>query len=88
MPHQSTRCSFQNASEHDFINVATQNATFAVPNDAKPRDTIHIVCEVADNGTLPLTCYQRIAATALLSGFTTTDGDKQVSLTEPNSACD
>ena len=35
------------------------NATFTVPVDAKG-NTIHIICEVKDSGTPPLTRYKRI----------------------------
>ncbi len=37
-----------------------QNASFVVPGDAKKGETIHIICEVTDNGTPPLTRYQRV----------------------------
>jgi hypothetical protein len=44
-------------------NASKQLASFTVPDDAKPGDTIHIVCEVIDNGTPPLTRYQRVVVT-------------------------
>ena len=50
-------------------NSTTQNASFTVPNDAKPGSTIHIVCEVTDNGTPPLTRYQRIVVTVSTSYY-------------------
>jgi hypothetical protein len=37
-----------------------QNASFTVPDDASKGKTIHIICEVTDNGTPPLTRYQRV----------------------------
>lgn len=40
-----------------------QNASLMVPADAKPGDTIHIICEVTDAGTPPLTRYQRVILT-------------------------
>jgi len=43
-----------------IANADQQNASFVVPADAKKGDTIHIICEVTDNGTPPLTRYQRI----------------------------
>lgn len=45
------------------INTADkQSASLTVPADAKPGQTIHIICEVTDNGTPPLTRYQRVVA--------------------------
>lgn len=40
----------------------TQDAAFAVPEDAGAGETIHLVCEVTDHGTPPLTRYQRVVA--------------------------
>ena len=37
-----------------------QDASMTVPADAKAGQTIHIICEVTDNGTPPLTRYQRV----------------------------
>ena len=37
-----------------------QDAAFTVPGDAGKRETIHIICEVTDTGTPPLTRYQRV----------------------------
>jgi hypothetical protein len=37
-----------------------QKASFTVPDDVAKGETIHIICEVTDNGTPPLTRYQRI----------------------------
>jgi hypothetical protein len=38
-------------------------ARFQVPEDAKPGRTIQMVLEVTDNGTSPLTRYQRVIVT-------------------------
>jgi len=43
-------------------------ATFTVPASAKPKDTIHIVCEVTDNGVPSLTRYQRVIVTVISIG--------------------
>lgn len=37
-----------------------QDASLTVPADAKAGETIHVICEVIDNGTPPLTRYQRV----------------------------
>ena len=37
-----------------------QDASFTVPGDAGKGKTIHIICEVTDNGTPQLTRYQRV----------------------------
>jgi hypothetical protein len=37
-----------------------KNASFKVPGDASSENTIHIICEVRDSGTPPLTRYQRV----------------------------
>lgn len=37
-----------------------QKIAFKLPNDARSGDTIHLVCEVMDNGTPTLTRYQRV----------------------------
>ncbi|MEJ2545924.1 MAG: hypothetical protein P8Y99_17825, partial [Calditrichaceae bacterium] len=37
-----------------------QDASFSVPEDADYEDTIHIICEVTDDGTPSLTRYQRV----------------------------
>lgn len=47
----------------DLRNAATPNTSFTVPADAKPGDTIHVVCEVTDDGAPPLTRYQRVVIT-------------------------
>ena len=41
-------------------NPAAQETSFTVPADAKKGHSIHIVCEVKDNGTPQLTRYQRV----------------------------
>ncbi len=45
------------------VNFADPNSlrtTLLVPNDAQRGDTIHIILEATDNGTPPLTRYQRV----------------------------
>ena len=37
-----------------------QNALFTVPGDAGKGKTIHVICEVTDNGAPPITRYQRV----------------------------
>ena len=37
-----------------------KTASFVVPADAKAGNTIHVICEVKDNGTPQLTRYQRV----------------------------
>ena len=41
-------------------NADQQEANFVVPDNAGGGETIHIICEVTDNGTPPLTRYQRV----------------------------
>jgi hypothetical protein len=41
----------------------SSSASFVVPSDAKHGDTIHIILEVTDSGTPPLTRYQRVIVT-------------------------
>jgi len=38
-------------------------ASFQVPSDAKPGQTIQLVLEATDDGTPPLTRYQRVVVT-------------------------
>ena len=38
-------------------------ASLRIPADAKPGDTIHLIAEATDNGTLPLTRYARAVVT-------------------------
>jgi hypothetical protein len=40
-------------------------ASFIVPDDAKPGDTIHVILEVSDSGLPKLTRYQRVIVTVL-----------------------
>lgn len=35
-------------------------ASFVVHDDVNKGDTVHIICEVTDDGTPPLTMYQRV----------------------------
>ena len=41
-------------------NANKQQASFVVPGNAKKGQTIHIICEVTDNGNPPLTRYRRV----------------------------
>ena len=41
----------------------TPKASFIIPSDANPTDTIHLVCEVTDDGSPSLTRYQRVIVT-------------------------
>jgi cellulose-binding protein len=43
---------------------AALNTTFRVPKDGEPGQTIHVILEATDNGTPPLTRYQRGTACA------------------------
>ncbi|GJM36548.1 MAG: hypothetical protein DHS20C18_55490 [Saprospiraceae bacterium] len=47
----------------EIQNADKQNSSLKVPADAKNGDTIHIVCEVTDKGSPPLTRYQRVILT-------------------------
>jgi len=42
---------------------AALETTFRVPDDAAPGQTIHVILEATDNGTPPLTRYQRVVVT-------------------------
>lgn len=44
-------------------NPEMQDASFVIPEDAKTGDTIHIICQVSDNGSPKLTRYQRVVIT-------------------------
>jgi hypothetical protein len=51
-------------------NVVIENpqsalASFTVPGDAKPGDTIHLILEATDNGSPALTCYHRVIITVI-----------------------
>ncbi|WP_346863450.1 nucleoside hydrolase-like domain-containing protein [uncultured Draconibacterium sp.] len=47
-------------------NSSAREALFTVPADAKKGETIHIVCEVKDDGSPQLTRYQRVIITIKL----------------------
>ncbi len=55
---------YQEADTYDgnveILNQDKQEASFIVPKDIEKGETIHIICEVIDNGAPPLTRYQRI----------------------------
>lgn len=42
------------------LSVKNGKVRFKVPKDIKPNETIHLICEVSDNGTPSLTRYKRI----------------------------
>ena len=44
----------------DIRDAGKQDASFTVPSDAGKGKTIHIICEVTDAGTPPLTRYKRV----------------------------
>jgi len=44
----------------DIVNARKQNASSTVPGHGGKGKTIHIICEVTDKGTPPLTRYQRV----------------------------
>jgi len=46
-----------------FSSTASLTTSFQVPSDAKPGQTIHVILEGTDNGTPPLTRYQRVIVT-------------------------
>ena len=46
-----------------FSDPATLKPTFRVPDDAKSGQTINLILEGTDNGTPPLTRYQRVVVT-------------------------
>jgi hypothetical protein len=46
-----------------FSNPETLTATFRVPTDATPGQTIHALIQVTDNGTPVLTSFQRVIVT-------------------------
>lgn len=43
-----------------FAHPAALATTFRVPDDAEPGQTIHVILEATDNGSPPLTRYQRL----------------------------
>ena len=46
-------------------NADRQQASFKAPADAGKGQTLHIICEVTDNGSPPLTRYRRVIVTFL-----------------------
>ena len=38
----------------------SKSASFIIPSDARSGDEIHVILEVTDNGSPPLTRYQRV----------------------------
>ncbi|QQY83657.1 DUF1593 domain-containing protein [Tamlana sp. s12] len=44
-------------------NASSQKASLVIPTDVKNGETIHVICEVSDNGSPQLTRYQRIIIT-------------------------
>jgi hypothetical protein len=44
----------------EISNAEKQGASFTVPTDAGKGETIHIICEVTDDGTPQLTRYERV----------------------------
>lgn len=47
----------------EIRDASAVSATFRVPDDASPGDTIHVICEVTDSGAPRLTRYQRVVVT-------------------------
>ena len=47
----------------DVQDAGSQEASFTVPADAETGDTIHVICEVRDDGSPQLTRYQRVVVT-------------------------
>jgi hypothetical protein len=47
----------------EILDAAKRDASFTVPGDAGEGQTIHVICEVTDAGTPPLTRYQRVVLT-------------------------
>ena len=43
-----------------IFNAGKEKSSFIVPADAKSGDTIHLICEVSDNGSPSLTRYERV----------------------------
>ena len=46
-------------------NANSQEASFIVPSDARPGDIIHMILEVTDTGSPPLTRFQRVVVTVV-----------------------
>jgi hypothetical protein len=51
------------AGKVDIMGADKASATFIVPANAKAGETIHIILQVTDDGTPPLTRYQRVIVT-------------------------
>jgi hypothetical protein len=47
----------------EIKDAVRREAEFRIPDDAGEEETIHIVCEVTDTGSPPLTRYQRVILT-------------------------
>ncbi|MBN2030757.1 DUF1593 domain-containing protein [bacterium] len=47
----------------DVVDADSREASFRVPEDAAAGETIHVILEVTDSGTPPLTRYQRVIIT-------------------------
>ena len=47
----------------DIKRAKRKKATVTLPADVKPGDTVHLICEVTDAGSPPLTRYQRVVVT-------------------------
>ena len=52
-------------NEVTIQNASSRDASFIVPSDARPGDTIHIILEVTDTGRHPLTRFQRVVVTVV-----------------------
>lgn len=48
----------------EISNANTRDASFLIPEDVTNGTTIHIICEVKDNGSPQLTRYKRVVVTA------------------------
>lgn len=48
----------------EIRDAGKQDASFTVPDDVHRGETIHVICEVTDTGTPPLTRYQRVVVEA------------------------
>ena len=46
--------------DFEIVNAGKPQASFTVPGDRTRGQTINIICEMTDNGTPPLTRYQRL----------------------------
>ena len=46
--------------EIEIKNADNRDVSLMIPNDINQETTLHIVCEVKDNGTPPLTRYRRV----------------------------